>query len=74
MNKKFLENIRVLVKPKVISCFQKKIENRRKNELTLKLVLAHKTKRLNRVRMVCDWLDWMRVFGHGLEMDERCCT
>ena len=38
VNKKFLENIRVLVKPKVISCFQKKIENRRKNELTLKLV------------------------------------
>ena len=24
--------------------------------------------------MVSDGLDWVRVFGYGLEMDERGCT
>ena len=38
---------KVVVKPKVISCFRKKPENRRQNKLTLKLVWARKTQGLN---------------------------
>ena len=38
---------KIVIKPKVISCFRNKTQNRRKNKLTLKLVSACKTQGLN---------------------------